>query len=125
MSTWHRQRPAADVDGHFELTCLFTGDNVHLTPVGYGRLAVCIASGIHEAVKQNLEKDCEVTCELRSFYWLGFSSRNGSSKPKISQHALKMRGRGGQAAAMGEEAGAAGSKDRGGGGFRPHHPYGR
>ena len=75
---------------------------------------MCIESGIHEAVKRNLEKDCEVTCELRSFYWLGFSSRNGSSKPKIAQHALKMRGRGGQAAAMGEEAGAAGSKDRGG-----------
>ena len=66
---------AADADGHFELTFLFTRDHVHLTPVGYGRLAVCIASGIHEAVKRSLEKECEVTCELRTFYWRGFTSR--------------------------------------------------
>ena len=123
---------AADADGHFELSCLFTGDNVHLTPVGYGRLAVCIANGINEAVKRSLEKECEVTCEIRTHYWRGFSSRNGSSKPKHSQQMLKMRGRGGRGGPGrefggrgGRGSGGSGARGRGGGTFHPHHPYGR
>ena len=86
---------AADADDHFELSSLFAGDNVHLTPLGYGRLAVCIASGIQEAVKRRLESKCKVTCVLKNFYWRGFSSHTRSSRPKLLQHALKMQGRGG------------------------------
>ena len=96
---------AADAEGHFELSSLFTGDNVHLTPLGYGRLAECIANGINEAVKRSLEQECEVTCEIRMHYWRGFSSRNGSSKPKHSQQMLKMRGRGGRGGGEGGERG--------------------
>ena len=111
---------AADADDHFELSSLFAGDNVHLTPLGYGRLAVCIASGIQEAVKRRLESKCEVTCVLKNFYWRGFSSHTRSSRPKLLQHALKMRGRGGAGGAFGHGGGG-----RGWGSSRPHIPYSR
>ena len=114
---------AADADDHFELSSLFAGDNVHLTPLGYGRLAVCIASGIQEAVKRRLESECEVTCVLKNFHWRGFTSHNGISRPKLSQHALKMWGRGGRGGpgrAFGHGGGG-----QGWGGSRPHIPYSR
>ena len=79
---------------------------------------MCIASGIDEAVKRILEK----ACEIRTYYWCGFSSRNGSSRPKHSQQMLKMRGRGGRG---GPERGfggrgGGGAGGRGGGGTSAH-----
>ena len=81
----------ANADGHLELASLFAGDNVQLTLLGYGRLAVCITSSIQEVVKQRLESECEVTYVLKNFYWRGFTSHTRSSRPKLLQHALKMR----------------------------------
>ena len=37
--------PAGSAANTFELTSLFSGDNVHLTPLGYARLAVSIVGG--------------------------------------------------------------------------------
>ena len=101
----------------FELINLFTGDNVHLTGVGYGRLAVSIMRGIDHVAKKKLESECVVTGELKNFYWRGFVSHKGSSRPKPTQNKLKMRGRCGW-----------GGPGRGGhGGHRRHHnfPYSR
>ena len=97
----------------FELINLFTGDNVHLTGVGYGRLAVSIPRGIDHVAKKRLESECVVTGELKNFYWRGFVSHKGSSRPKPTQNKLKMRGRGGW-----------GGPGRGGhGGHRRHHNF--
>ena len=111
----------ANADGHLELASLFAGDNVQLTLLGYGRLAVCITSSIQEVVKQRLESECEVTYVLKNFYWRGFTSHTRSSRPKLLQHALKMRGRGGWEG-PGHAFGYGGGR-RGQGGSRLHNPY--
>ena len=111
----------ANADGHLELASLFAGDNVQLTLLGYSRLAVCITSSIQEVVKQHLESECEVTYVLKNFYWRGFTSHTRSSRPKLLQHALKMRGRGGWEG-PGHTFGYGGGR-RGQGGSRLHNPY--
>ena len=75
-----------------ELASLFLGDNVHLTPVGYAKLAVSIVSSIDNAMKKLLESECVVTSTVRNFYWRGFTSRRGSARQKTTQSNLKMRG---------------------------------
>ena len=109
---------AGVADSAFEPINLFTGDNFHLTAAGYCKIATSIVSGIEQVVRKQLESECVVTGELKNFYWRGFVSHKGSSRPKPTQHSMKMRGRGGW-----------GGPGRGGqGGHRHHHhnyPNGR
>ena len=111
--------PAGSAANTFELMSLFSGDNVHLTPLGYARLAVSIVGGAGCAQKKQMESECVVTGVIQNFYWRGFVSQVGSSRPKMSQQYMKMRG--------GRGRGGPGRGGRGGPGQRHHHqhPYSR
>ena len=67
-------------DSSAELGSLFSGDNVHLTPNAYAKLADTVVRGVGAAVKKSMQAECQITGEKRNFYWRGFSSPRGSTK---------------------------------------------
>ena len=94
------------------LADMFTSDNVHLTKLGYTRLAGSIADAAQTANKKQSTADCIITGETRQFYWRGFTSLHGG---KRAAHSASTHRQGG---------GQTGGPTRGG--FtrqRGHHPY--
>ena len=86
------EQPAGSATNTFEISSLFAGDNVHLTVLGYSRLAISIVNSAGTALKREMESQCVVTGAVKNFYWRGFVSQNGSSRPRALQQQLKMRG---------------------------------
>ena len=84
-------------DSAAELGSLFGGDNVHLTPHAYAKLAETVTRGVGEAVKKSMQSECQVTGEKKRFYWRGFSSARGSTKrvntPALYNHRVENGGK--------------------------------
>ena len=90
---------------------LFSADRVHLTTLGYKRLAVCITEGEKSFKDKMISADCTVSGVVQSFFWRGFVSSHGSTRPNFSSISYKLRG---------SRTGHGGHRGSRGGG---HHPY--
>ena len=90
---------------------LFSAERVHLTTLGYKRLAVCITVGVKSSKDKMISADCTVSGVVRSFFWRGFVSSHGSTRPNFSSSSYKLRG---------SRTGHGGHRGSRGGG---HHPY--
>ena len=100
-------------DSAAELGSLFGGDNVHLTPHAYAKLAETVTRGVGEAVKKSMQSECQVTGEKKRFYWRGFSSARGSTKrvntPALYNHRVE---NGGKPSSDGWRGGGGGTRQR-------------
>ena len=104
---------------------IFTADNVHMTTVGYARLATTIVESVERAKTAITSgtADILITGEKRNFYWRGFASiRGGTRREKRGSYGNASRD------PVMESAHGARSRNsgphqrgRGRGGF---HPYG-
>ena len=87
---------------------LFTPDNVHLTSLGYSKLAKGILESVDLALKKQSTSDCVVSGGRQTFFWRGFISPHGGTRTVHRASEYKQRG------------GRVGSSERG----RGHlHPY--
>ena len=95
------------------LTALFSADNVHLTSLGYIRLARSLADSISSASKKSGTADRIIAGEKKRFFWRGFTSSHGGTRPSHSASGYRHRGH------------ESGGPTRGGGGRQRggHHPY--
>ena len=95
------------------LTALFSADNVHLTSLGYIRLARSLADSLSSASKKSGTADCIIAGEKKRFFWRGFTSSHGGTRPSHSASGYRHRGH------------ESGGPTRGGGGRQRggHHPY--
>ena len=94
------------------LTELFASDCVHLTSVGYTRLAGCIADSVKLATKKRLDTaNCCVSGMKKTFFWRGFSSVRGGARSAFTASVYKSRN-------------TAGSVSGAGRGFHPYRPRG-
>ena len=93
---------------------LFTPDCVHLTNLGYTRLARCIIESVNTAAKKKSDTaECTVAGVKQSFYWRGFCSVQGGTRAAHSATSYKAR------------AGQSGSRgDGSSGGFHPYRGRG-
>ena len=87
--------------------CMYIADNVHLSTLGYRRLAVCIIEGIQHAKNKMISAECIVSGEKRSY----FESIRGSFRQNFSSTNYKLRG------------GRSGQPGQRGGRGSGHHPY--
>ena len=86
---------------------LYIADNVHLSTLGYRRLAVCIIEGVQHAKNKMISAECIVSGEKRSY----FESIRGSFRQNFSSTNYKLRG------------GRSGQPGQRGGRGSGHHPY--
>ena len=56
---------------------LFTPDNVHLTSLGYSKLAKGILESADLALKKQSTSDCVVSGGRQTYFWRGFISPRG------------------------------------------------
>ena len=93
---------------------LFTPDCVHLTNLGYTRLARCIIESVNTAAKKKSNTaECTVVGVKQLFYCRGFCSVQGGTRAAYSATSYKAR------------AGQSGSRgDGSSGGFHPYRGRG-
>ena len=97
---------------------LFTPDCVHLTNLGYTRLARCIIESVNTAAKKKSDAaDCTIAGVKQSFYWRGFCSVRGGTRSAHSATSYKARA--GQSGARGGSSSGSSS-----GGFHPYRGRG-
>ena len=72
---------------------MFTTDNVHLTTLGYTRLAGSIADAAQTAKNKQSTADCIITGKTRQFYWRGFTSLHGGKRAAHSAGTYRQSGR--------------------------------
>ena len=95
-----------------QLTELFASDCVHLTSVGYTRLAGCVADAVKLAPEKRRDTaDCCVSGMKKSFFWRGFNSVRGRARASFTASGYKSRN-------------TAGSVTGAGRGFYPYRPRG-
>ena len=83
----------ADPQGSVSSLCeIFTTDNLHLTKLGYTRLAGSIADAAQTANKKQSTADCIITGETRQFYWRGFTSLHGGKRAAHSASTYRKGG---------------------------------
>ena len=110
--------PAAgkdDLTATIDKLCeLFTVDNVHLTTLGYARLAGGTAGAVSLANKKQNTADCMISGEKQRFFWRGFTSAHGG---KRSSHSASLY------TLYRQRAAAGGGPARGTGRQQGNHPY--
>ena len=70
---------------------LFIVDNVHLTTLGYARLAGGIADAVSLANNKQNTADCMISGEKQWFFWRGFTSVHGGKKSSHSTSTYRQR----------------------------------
>ena len=105
-----KDNPSATAD---TLTALFSVDNVHLTPLGYIRLARSLADAGSSANNKQSTADCVIAGEKKRFFWRGFTSSHSGTRPSHSASGYRHRGQ-----ESGGPTRGVGGRHRGG-----HHPY--
>ena len=75
-----------------QLKELFSSDNVHLTGLGYTRLAECIDEWLTHAAKRSRDTaECIVSGGKKSYYWRGFNSVRGGSRSAFTASSYKSK----------------------------------
>ena len=103
-----------------DISALFGADNVHLSEMGYARLADAILEGVKQSTIKLSTAEIVITGSKKSHYWRGFTSVRGSSR-----RATASCGSGKQQHGHRSERGLGhrASGGSGGGGGRGFHPY--